>query len=205
MTLPRWENEQAVAAFVAAQLEELRRECESWAWELSEHMPTEPPELVAIAHLVLMETGMAPRSMSYEEEAVQRALRGDLRMLADLIRPGCYPPEENISDDLELSPATREIVAQFLTGERNLKTGRRRGEPGRPVQSFEQRRAHNPVHRAADQARVIILILKRHYPNRSRNEIEYRAAKIAAERNGSRYKTLLRHLARSARDRRRIT
>jgi hypothetical protein len=104
-----------------------------------------------------------------------------------------------------LSPDAWEIVAQFLSGERNLKTGRKRGEPGRPVQSVAQRRADNPVHRAADKFRVIFIILKRRFPNRSRNEIEYRAAKIAAERNGARHETLLRHLARSARDPRRIS
>jgi hypothetical protein len=158
-----------------------------------------------MAHLVLMEVGMVPRSMSPEEEAVERALRGDLEMLANLIRPSNFPPEFDISDDWELSPATREIVAEFLTGERNLKTGRRRGEPGRAVQSVEQRRAQNRVHRAADEARIIIVILKRHYPSRSRDKILDRAAKIAAERNGARHETLLRHLGRSARDPRRIS
>jgi hypothetical protein len=205
MTQPRWQNERAVFEFVAAELSRLRRECESWAWELSENMPTEPPELVGMAHLVLMETGMAPRSMSREEEAVERALRGDLNMLADLIRPEYLPPELNISDDPELSPPTWEIVAQFLTGERNLKTGRLKGEPGRPRMSSEERRNINPVNRAADEARIIIAILKRHYPRRSRSEIEDRAAKIAADRNGARYETLLRHLERAARDPRRIS
>jgi hypothetical protein len=210
MTPPPWQNEQAVAAFVAAELEELRSEIDRLAWTRPWFVPTEPPDLVAMAALVTMENRMVVYLPDREREAIGAALRGDLEPLVDLIRPLHHPPEFHFPDAINpavkhLSPDTWEIVAQFLTGERNLKTGRRRGEPGRPVQSVEQRRADNPVHRAADEFRVIFIILKRHFPNRSRNEIEYRGAKIAAERNGARHETLLRHLARSARDPRRIS
>jgi hypothetical protein len=169
MTLPRWENERSVAAFVAVQLDELRSEIDRLAWTRPWFVPTEPPDLVAMAALVTMENRMVVNLPEKEEQAVTAALRGDLKLLVDLIRAWHHPPEFHLRDEINpavknLSPDTWEIIAQFLTGERNLQTGRRRGEPGRPVQSVEQRRADNPVHRAADEARVIIAILKRHYP-----------------------------------------
>jgi hypothetical protein len=163
--------------------------------------PSEPPELVAMLNLIDMEISEQADYVR-EEEALAAAQRGDLRPLVNLIRP--WGAEINPIVKF-LNPPTWQIISEFLTGERNLKTGRRRGEPGRPVQSVEQRRAQNPVHRAADEARVIIAILKRHYPNRSRDDVEYLAAKIAAERNGAQLRPLLRHLGRAASDPRRIS
>jgi hypothetical protein len=214
MTVPRWQNERAAAAFVADQLNYLRSECERLGCPITAFdyppEPTEPPELVAMWRLIEIENWTpSDDEANTEEKAVAAALRGNIRPLADLIRPMQHPREFNLPDEVNPSvsflPFAWLIVSQFLSGERSLKTGNMRGLSGRPPLSIAERRASNPVHRAADEARVIIPILKHHYPRRSQGDILDRAAKIAAERNGSRYKTLLRHLARSARDRRRIT
>jgi hypothetical protein len=208
MTPPRWEHQRAVAAFVAAQLDELRSECERLGCPMEDGYtvfePTEPPELVEMWRLTEIEHWTpSDEEANTEEKAVAAALRGNLKPLANLIQPIQYQPEPNIPDQVNpnvkfFSASTWEIVAQFLTGERNLKTGRLKGEPGRPKMSIEQRRNFNPVHRAADEARVIIAILKRHYPRRSQHDIVDRAAKIAADRNGARHETLLKHLGRPA-------
>jgi hypothetical protein len=135
MTLLRWQNERAVAAFVASQLEELRSEVERLSWTRPSFVPTEPPDLVAMTALVMMENQMAVNLPEREQEAVAAALRGDLKPLADLIRPLQHPPEFNLPDEVNpaverLSPSTLEIVAQVPRRREKLEDRQHEGPVG---------------------------------------------------------------------------
>ena len=142
-----------------------------------------------------------------EEQACEAALRGDLMPLVNLLTPeifadiGINLPNVKIP---YLKPSTWTLVVEFLAGKRNLRTGRLRGEPGRPAMAEEMRRKHNPVHDAADELPVIAAILTRLYPAVATKAVKERAIAIAARRKGARPEILTRHLSRPGSDRRRI-
>jgi hypothetical protein len=61
-----------------------------------------------------------------EKDAVEAALRGDLAPLACLLHPA-HPLNSGLLGApirATLTPATWGLVVQFLTGQRNLKTGK---------------------------------------------------------------------------------
>jgi hypothetical protein len=109
-----------------------------------------------------------------EERAVEAALRGKPKKLADLIR----------QPNAQLVPSTRVLIAEFLSGERNLRTGRAKGEPGAPRQSEKLRRSHNRTHQAAEIFFVIRDTLPRIYPEKSQTDIRDRAMSLAAKLKG---------------------
>lgn len=119
-----------------------------------------------------------------EEKAVEAALRGEPEQLAALIR----------QPDQQLAPSTLALVAEFLTGERNLTTGRLKGEPGRPRMSEERLRASKAVHEAAEQFFIIREVLKRDYPGQSKADIRDRAMLLVEELTGVLQKTLANYL-----------
>jgi len=185
--IPRWTDEDAIAKLVDEIIAEGRSEIERLDW-------TYPPggkypdELKAIANLVYAEIyrdGWPPT----EQAAVAAAMRRDLEPLADMLRPIAnlrglpYKPNPAIKS---LSPDTWALIVEFLTGQRNLRTGRRKGEPGRPKMSAEERRARTPTHNAADEFSVIVDILQRLYPEQSAGQIRDRAEEIAKARTGAR-------------------
>lgn len=222
--LPRWIDEAAVADLVAAEMEELRSEVERLNAIHPGPLPPLSKDLEAVAGLMYAEANRG-WPVEGQKEAVAAALRGDVAPLADLLRP-----DATILDMLEsnfidvktlspselrtfarrlcvrtLSPSTWSLIAQFLTGERSLRTGRLRGEPGRPTMSLEERRAESPVHDAAEELDAIRAILRRLYRDQDSSQIRDRAMEIAAQRNGVKLDTLVNYLKRPRKDRRRLT
>jgi hypothetical protein len=202
-----------VAQFVAAEMDDLRLEVDRIAWTYTGpgELPDDTPDdVLAMACLVRMENRLPPdcffgHTDEGEEAAVAAALRGDLSLLVEMFAPYPGRPEDTVNSAIKhVSPATWTIVCQFLTGKRNLKTGHMRGEPGRAKMSGDQRRAVNPVHRAADEVPVVAAVLKEAYPDKPKPVIAKRAAEVAAGRNGARVETLVKHLSRSQRDPRRV-
>jgi hypothetical protein len=184
--LPRWSDEKAVAKKVADEIEEGRSEIEFlWANYPNGKFPL-PKHLWALNELIQDEWARG-WPIDDEEGAVAAALRGDTEPLAELLRPRVNPPEFKIPDAVNsaiktLSPATWSIIADLLTGKLNPRTGRGKGQPGRPRMSREERRARNPVHDAADEFLVIKSILRHQYPRQSVAQINLRAEKIAQDR-----------------------
>jgi hypothetical protein len=197
-----------VAQFVADEMEDLRLEVDriSWTYTGPGEMPDDSTDAVlAMGCLVRLENRRYWASIEGEEAAVAAALRGDLSLLVNMLAPHPGGPEDMVNPAIQyVSPATWAIVCEFLTGERNLKTGRMRGEPGKPKMSGDQRRADNPVHRAADEVPIVAAVLKEAYPDKPERMIAMRAAEVAAARNGARVETLLKHLRRPPGDPRRV-
>jgi hypothetical protein len=220
--LPRWIDEAAVADLVAAEMEELRSEVERLAWTTNTGLPGPDAgdDLRAIYDLMTAES-FRGWPVKGEKDAVEAALRGDVELLADLLRPDATivdilknnvktPSEElrTLAQSLSvktLRPSTWAIIVQFLTGERNRRTGRLRGEPGRPTMSLEERRAESPVHDAAEEVDAIRAILRRLYRDQDSSQIRNRAMEIAAQRNRVELDTPVNYLKRPRKDRRRLT
>jgi hypothetical protein len=144
-----------------------------------------------------------------ERDAVAAAERGDIGPLADLLRPEHPLNEHPLFGGNPIrshfSAMTWTLVADFLTGERNPRTGRLKGKPGRSKMTAEERRAMNPVHDAADMVPVIADILLLHYPEQTPAQIRDRALSIAAGMKGVKSaETVNFHLNRAKNDRRRI-
>ena len=221
--LPRWIDEKAVAEFVAAEMEELRSEVERLNAIHPGPLPELSEDLEEVAGLMYAEANRG-WAVKGEKEAVAAARRGDLEPLADLLRPDAtlwhmltskfidaktLPPSElrPIAQRLRvrnLCPTTWSLIAEFLTGERSLSSGRLRGEAGRPKMSSEERRAESPVHDAADEVGAIRAILRRSYPDQRGKQIDDRAVAIAAQRHGVEQDTLENYLKRPRKNRRRL-
>ena len=189
--LPRWSDEKAVAKKVADEIEDGRSEIEFlWANYPNGNFPNGkfplPKHLWPLNGLIQDEWARG-WPIDDEEGAVAAALRGDTEPLAELLRPRVNPPEFELPDEVNpaiktLSPATWSIIADLVTGKLNPRTGRGKGQPGRPRMSREERRARNPIHDAADEFLVIKSILRHHYPRQSVAQINLRAEKIAQDR-----------------------
>jgi hypothetical protein len=110
---------------------------------------------------------------SEQERAVEAALRGEPEQLAALI----------LQPNPQLEPDTWKLVAEFVKGERNPLTGRRKGEVGRPPESKELLRENSAVHEAAEYFFIIREVLARNYPLQSKANIRDRAMFLAAEPN----------------------
>jgi hypothetical protein len=125
---------------------------------------------------------------SKEELAVEASLRGKQQKLADLIR----------QPDTQLAPRTRTLVAEFLSGERNLNTGRAKSDPGAPEWSEKQRRAFGPTHRATEIFLLLRDVLPMIYPKRSKTQIRDRAMLLATRMvKGVSTKAIDNHLDKS--------
>jgi hypothetical protein len=121
---------------------------------------------------------------SEEERAVKAALRGKPKKLAELLR----------QPNLQLAPSTWALVAEFISGERNLRTGRRKGEAGRPHQSEKQRRQNSKAHRAAEIFLVIQSGLSVIYHEQSKAQIHDRALLLAELQTGVSEETIKNYL-----------
>jgi hypothetical protein len=119
-----------------------------------------------------------------EEKAVEEALRGKPAKLADLIR----------QPDAQLAQSTRDLVAEFLSGKRNLSTGRAKGKPGAPRRSEKQRREKARAHRATEIFLIIQDALSVIYPYKSDADICDRAMLLAEMQTGVEIKTIENHL-----------
>jgi hypothetical protein len=125
-----------------------------------------------------------------EEAAIKAALHGDIAPLSE--------------DECWMEPSTRKLMAEFMTGDRNPQTGRRKAGRGRPKMTREERWKINPIHRAADEVAVLRQQLRQLYPMQSVTTVRERAIDLAAKRTGVASEKLRRHLRRPKNDRRRI-
>jgi hypothetical protein len=165
--LPKWQDAAGVAAFVDEYIAKLDAAEGSFAeFVVSVREPPRPgqdPEDEVIWFI------------GTEKAAVEAAKRGDLVALVNLLRG----PHRDW-----LQPETVELVIEFMTGERNPRTGRRKGERqvGASKMTTEEKAAKNPLLNAAAEFNVIKRLLREHYPSEPYSEIRKRALKLAAER-----------------------
>jgi hypothetical protein len=124
-----------------------------------------------------------------EATAVKAALRGDVAPLARLLL------DENWQ---WLQPETRKLMSEILLGKRIRSVGH-------PKMTAEERRATNPIHRAADEANILKSRLQKLYPGIARAAVRERAMEIVAKRTGVSLEALRRQLRRSSKDPHRIS
>jgi hypothetical protein len=202
---PRWSDVAAVRARVDEEIAELRSEVSRRDAIFPTPSPLDgAPDFEAVAAMMQDEI-YADWPPDTEHAAVAAALRGDTKPLADMVRP--IPHGGLIPDDVNpmvkrLSVDAWALIAQLLAGERNLRTGRLKGQPGRPRMSRADRRARNPAHAAVAEVPAIRAILRRLYPERSTGEVSVRADEVARLRAGTVASvTILRRRARRGRHR----
>ena len=133
---PPWKDDVAVAAWTNRMLVAIWNEEE---YEFSSQLRWDTHPGIRIPRLSAAER---------ERIAVDNAVKGgDFRSLASLLL-----------DRQPLTQATLELIAKRLTGELKRKRGRRR-------MTADRRRAHYPVHDAADLVPQVELILGNAYPD----------------------------------------
>jgi hypothetical protein len=204
-----WREEEAVLKLVKQRLEELRNEIEHfdpnsdlWVLDLNAPLPTRAHELMQELILAELMRGEAAAAwLGGERAAAEAALRGDLHPLAGLLLPHKQKANPAIK---QLKWETWELIAEFLLGKRNLKTGKKKGERGPRRKSPEERRKKTPVHDAADLMHVIKEILGSMFPKQRPKDIHDRAILFAAEIKSVDPKTLENYLKRPQQDRRRM-
>ena len=201
--VPPWRDVDAITKRVADEIEVLRSEVDRLAWTTNTGLPHTgaSEDLHAVYALAMAEAyrGWPPTT---EHAAVEAALRGDVKPLANLLRPehgmGIVP--DKVSPEIEhFSLETWTLIANLLTGERNLKTGKLKGERGPRRRSEEERREINPVHDAADHVPVVAAVLSRLYPGKRKAEVRRRAIEIAARLMRADAEVLKLHLNRGRR------
>jgi hypothetical protein len=164
--LPKWNNDDAVAALVDAEFLE---------WERQDAMD-------AVDRL---DPGFKESELLswIENDAADAAKRGDFKPLIEIFE------QQNLlirhlTSKFGLSKKTLAIAAKKLRGEwiRNH---------GRPRQSDEERHAGSKCHGAAAELPDVIRILKSYYPN---EKVREKAIEIAARRAGIKAGTLSNYL-----------
>ena len=209
---PRWSDVAAVRARVDEEIAELRSEVERRCAYFPTILPLDDqPDLAEVAALMDDEVAADWPPPGTERAAMLAAFRGDTKPLADLVRPvwelellddASRPRNPAPTTTYRLSVLTWTLISQLLAGERNVRTGRRRGEPGRPRMSRADRRARNPAHGAAAEVPAIRAVLRRLYPERSISEVNERADEVARLRAGTQTSvTILRRRSRRGRHR----
>ncbi|MBR0703137.1 hypothetical protein JQ599_24765 [Bradyrhizobium diazoefficiens] len=183
--LPAWRDQDAVADWAWAELEEAWSEAErQHAMRRWDQVPGVPVSEVC---------------RQIEQQAAARATRGDFGPLADLLRPDHPMNASSVGTRLRdrLSPATWSLIADRLTGTFKAKAGR-------PPMTSEERRASSPVHDAAEDVAAIEAILKRAYPKQSSGQVRGCALLSVGRRYGIEVETLAKYVGRPAGDRRRL-
>jgi hypothetical protein len=166
---------------------------------------------------------------SDEEKAVEAAMRGKTNHLADLLiaeaneqeatqhLPACedyadkyagegtrVDSEHTIAPTVRrrLSPATLRLAAEFVSGKRNLKTGRDKfadkkypGGGGRPPLGKEERAARTPTHNAGKYILPAIKkVLRKEYPGLTAKDYYDCALSIVEPMTGVKGNAVDRHL-----------
>ena len=145
----RWTNEEGVLKLVKQRLQELRVE---YVAAIFTGRPVQLPREAKEA-MDRLEKFPGPDQID-EQAAVDAAKGGDLRPLAyHFLLPDPDPDMDpdtgevtkvtyEVNDRIaHLRPETWLLIVEFLLRERNLKTGKKKGEPGRPRMTEEERRA----------------------------------------------------------------
>src|SRR4249919_3563843 len=164
--LPKWNNDEAVAALVEAEFLE---------WERQDVMDDVGREYPGFKESKLL--------LWIESDAADAAKRGNFRPLAELMEPE-NPLIKMLTAKFRLSTGTLAIVAKKLRGGGV-------GKHGRPRKSIEERYASSKCHGAADELPDIIRILRKYYPN---EKVREKAIDIAARRAGINASTLSNYL-----------
>ena len=212
MKPPRWSDKADVIKWGVDRFNEIWGETE-YIWAVSTFVTPAPvPKIPSAAHpmmlglivaeenrKVLREKKVLPET---EEGVREAALSGWTEPLALLIQQHVDPVEGFAKVD-RISPEIWRLVMEYVRGERNPKTGKRKGDRGPRKKTSAERRATTPTHDAADFVPVIQTYLREAYPKQDRGEINDRALKIAARIKGARADTVADHQKRGRRDRHR--
>jgi hypothetical protein len=180
--IPPWIDVSAIIQFVHEEIERLKEEV-VYLDNVHEHWSPgdgDGADLHAAYDLVMEEArrGWWKVDEITEEQhvAVEAALRGDLRPLLRLIKSFTFVPHALLGKrHVRLSPEAWQVIQQFLTRERSLKSGKPEGVRGPRRQSEEARRRRHPIHNAGDLAPIVTAILRRFYPAIRRAELKQRA------------------------------
>ncbi len=166
MTLPDWNDDDALA---------------DWVGPL---MPEPPRDYLFRPWPVLRDAPMQGKSREeMEREAIAAAQQGNFKLLGWLMDP---PNQDLLSHrPPRLSQEAEALIAARLQG--TFKARR-----GKPKQTVARRRVDNPIHAAADEVPVIQNILRQHYPRQ--RGVRDRAIGIAALRAGIEHERLAHHL-----------
>jgi hypothetical protein len=93
-------------------------------------------------------------------------------------------------------------MAEYLREKRNLRTGKAKGEHGRPKTGERKRRANSPVHLATEIYLVLRGSLAVIYPTQSQDHIDERAMSLAAKLKGVEAESIHIHFNKSKHNRR---
>jgi hypothetical protein len=207
---PGWSDDRLLKKFVDEQFDSLRDEV-MYLDAINDGLRSqdEPPELAAMYNFIMTAIYRKPEPGPNEERAVEAALRGDMEPLVDLILPTIHLPLSSrrleVNPNIRtLSPDTWVLIAEFLTGKRNLRTGKPKGMSGRKRLSEQERRGISHTHDADDEIDVIAAILTKHYPDKTVREVAKRAKEMAAMRHHIGVETLIKYRGRPQKDRRRL-
>jgi hypothetical protein len=131
---------------------------------------------------------------SEEEQAIEAAMRGNTDKLVDLIKAERLELEATPDHALKLTPATLRLVEEFISGKRNLKTGKEKGKPGRAKMSRDERANRTPTHNAAKYyVPAAERVLRREYPGLTDRDYRDRALYIAGLMSGRKDTTLAKY------------
>jgi hypothetical protein len=138
---------------------------------------------------------------SDQEQAIEAATRGKPSKLAGLIK--------DAADDAEfkIEPDALRLVAEFLSGERNLRTGRTKAEQqrGRPKMATSERAAKTRTHDAAKYYYPAVRqVLRQEYPGQSRGDHHDCALYITSRWTKVKANTIANYLHRGEHDPHRI-
>jgi hypothetical protein len=123
-----------------------------------------------------------PTFTTSEQQAIDAAKRGKPQELVGLIKAEISRLEADPDHASKLTPATLRLIAEFLSGKRNLKTGRDTSEKeqrGRPKMSKLERINRTPTHDAAMlYFPAVKKVLREEYPDQTPEDIRDRALEI---------------------------
>jgi hypothetical protein len=138
------------------------------------------------------------------ERAITAAWGGNYAPLARLL--DSKHPLNNARYEIELRRALPAEAYDLIAGDKVKRSagGKVKRPRGRPRLTYEERRANNPVHNAADDVPIVRNILRRLYPKQLKKQIDDRAVSVAAKLHKIKGKTLRYHLKRPKSDHRRL-
>jgi hypothetical protein len=183
MTPPRFNNEEAVAAFIWKIIDEededAEREFYALPWDTH-------PDIWA-----------SDLFRSAERKAIEAAHAGNFKPLADLVdrNPMLRRTRHLLSPEAWALLAARVAPrprARYKKGEPRPPPRPKVNRGGRPRQTIDERMANTPVHQAAAEIKRVEEVLRRHYP--TEKKIRDLAITMVAGRAGIEPETLTNHV-----------